>query len=116
MTEGHPVLNMPLLFSERPGMEAVLGASGAAALPAEPSLAHLNGLMPPAQIAMTFLIAFRQVMPAAAEQLFPGLYTPDGFLTARADSLLTDAANHCGPASSSAFSAILEEMVLDLMR
>ena len=92
-----------------------MGAAAAPVLPEKPALSHLNGVLPPARLAANFLLAFRMGMPAAAEQLFPGLFTPEGYLSAFADTLLTDASARYASSDSAAYATILEDMMLNLM-
>ena len=115
MTGGHPVVSLPSGFSEHPGTETALGAAAAPGLPEEAALSHLNGVLPPARLAANFLLAFRMGLPVAAEQLFPGLFNPDGSLSAFADTLLTDASARYGTAESGAYATILEDILLNLM-
>ncbi|MBR5344536.1 MAG: hypothetical protein IK127_01750 [Clostridia bacterium] len=115
MTGGHPVVSLPSGFGEHPGLETAMGASAVPALPEGPALSHLNGVLPPARLAANFLLAFRMGIPAAAELLFPGCFTPDGSLSPFADTLLTDASTRYGSSESTAYSAILEDIMLNLM-
>ncbi len=116
MTDGHPVRSLPIVFSERPGMEAVFGAAPIVSLPDPPSLAHLNGVLPPMRIAAGFLLAFRQAFPQAAELLFPGLFSVDGSLSPAADPLLTSLSQRAGGSESAAFIELLEDLVFEFAR
>lgn len=116
MSQGHPTFSIPLAGAGVRGMEAAVGACLPLQPPRDPALVRLSGVLPPAQLAANFLMAFRQAMPAACETLFPGFFTPMGTLSQTADSLLGAAAARIHPSESGAFSSILEDLALSMLQ
>ncbi len=116
MSGGHPVMSFPMTWSSAPGTEAAQGAFDVPLPAPEAGITRLEGAVQPVQLTGSFLMAFRQCFPDAADQLFPGFFTFDGYATPFAETTLTAAASRIPARSSDPFRLLTEGILLDLLR
>lgn len=116
MSAGHPVVSFPMAWSASPGTEAAQGAFDVPLPAPEAAILKLEGAVMPVQLTGTFLMAFRQCFPDAADQLFPGFFTYDGYATPFAEATLTAAASRIPARASDPFRLLTEGILLDLLR
>ncbi len=116
MSAGHPVMSFPMAWSASPGAETAQGAFDVLLPAPEAAILKLEGAVQPVQLTGTFLMVFRQCFPDAADQLFPGFFTYDGYATPFAEATLSAAASRIPARASDPFRLLTEGILLDLLR